>query len=103
MAGLEDLLGDDLAEVPMIPLVGHGVGGQRVIIRLDRHFLVGDPDIGWLASQAALPVEAPVPEADIPLLVDPAAGQERGEDPRQLLIAELAPGYLVEDFNRAAS
>src|SRR4051794_31771991 len=84
VARLEDLLGDDLAEVPMIPLVLHLVGGQWVISSLNRDVLVGDPDAGGLPGQAALAIEAPVAEADIPLLIDPTAGQQRREDPRQL-------------------
>ena len=103
MARLEDLLGDDLAEVPMIPLVLHLVGGQRVISSLDRDVLVGDPDAGGLPGQATLAVEAPVAEADIPLLIDPAAGQQRGEDAGELLIVERPSLDLVEDLGRAAT
>ena len=102
MASLEDLLGDDLAEVPMIPLVLHLVGGQRVISSLNRDVLVGDPDAGGFPGQATLAVEAPVTVADIPLLIDPAAGQQRSEDAGQLLIADRPPLDVVEDLGRAA-
>src|SRR5215212_3549529 len=90
MAGLEDLLGGDLAKVPMIVLVRHLIGGQRVSVRLDRHVLVGDPNVSGFSSQPAFSIQPPVAEADISLLVDGTAGQQRGEDPGQILVADAA-------------
>ena len=102
VAGFEDPLGGDLAEVPMIPLVGHAIPGQGLLGELDRHLLVGDPDRCWLIGQATFPVQAPVAEADVALLIDAAGAEDRGEAACEVLVAEDASFDPVEHLGRAA-
>lgn len=49
VAGLEEPLGRDLAELAPIPLVADAIPGQRLLGTLDGHLIIGDPDRRGLA------------------------------------------------------
>ncbi len=87
----------------MIPLVGHAVPGQGLLGELNRHFLVGDPDRRRMVGQTTLSIDPPVPEADVPRLVNPTGAEDRGEAARQLLLIEDAPLDPVEHLGRTAA
>lgn len=102
VAGCEDPLGRHLAEVLMIPLVGHAIAGQWLLGELDRYLLLGDPDRRWPVSEPAFPIDAAVPEADVPGLVNSTGTEDRREAVRQLLIAEDTPCDPLENLGRAS-
>src|SRR5690349_4444695 len=89
--GLEDLLGGDLAEAAVIPLVGDVIPGQGLLSELDRHLLVGDPDRGLVVRYPTFPVDPPVPEADVSLQVNAPNTPDRREAARQRLIVKDSP------------